>query len=425
MKKHGWATATVLLLIMLINLMFSDRNDVTGAANVVNTFNSRSGNVTLTSSDVTDALTFAPSRQADLTATNTNLADNYFTKSTSDSRFAPLGQVVTSLNNLTGGVTLNAGSNITLTPNGNTLTIASNQATQPYINPLRVATLQWYEANQTGLSYPVMLAPNNLTFDGENLWITGSSINAFKLRVADGAVVGTFNIQEGMGGGMAFDGAHIWIPALDDCCVVKMRASDGVIVGSYNLMPLTVYPKDIAFDGTYIWVISDKVVKLRASDGALVGSFNVGFDSNTGKSIAFDGANIWVTSPGPDTVTKLRATDGAVLGTFCVGSLPQDIAFDGANIWVTNRGSNSVTKLRASDGVLLGAFTVGNQPWGIAFDGANIWVANMGSNSVTKLRASDGNTLGTFTVGSEPTGLAFDGANIWVANAGSNSVSKL
>jgi hypothetical protein len=98
---------------------------VTAAPNVVNTFNTRSGKVILTSSDVTAALTFTPANQTELIATNTNLADNYFTKSASDSRFALLessytktesdakyaasSQVVTSLNNLTGGVTLNAG----------------------------------------------------------------------------------------------------------------------------------------------------------------------------------------------------------------------------------------------------------------------------------------------------------------------------
>src|ERR1044071_926174 len=126
-----------LLSGVVLGLMFSGRNHVTAAPNVVNTFNTRSGNVTLTSSDVTAALTFTPANQMDLTATNTNLADNYFTKSASDSRFALLGssytktesdakyaassQVVTSLNNLTGGVTLNAGSNVTITSSGNAL----------------------------------------------------------------------------------------------------------------------------------------------------------------------------------------------------------------------------------------------------------------------------------------------------------------
>lgn len=71
MNKFGWAIAIALLLATVLGLMFSGRNDVTAAPNVVNTFNTRSGNVTLTSSDVTSALTFTPADQADLTATNT------------------------------------------------------------------------------------------------------------------------------------------------------------------------------------------------------------------------------------------------------------------------------------------------------------------------------------------------------------------
>jgi len=76
MNKFGWTTAIALLLGIVLGLMFSGRSDVTAAGNVVNTFNTRSGNVTLTSSDVMGALTFTPANQADLTATNTNLGNN-------------------------------------------------------------------------------------------------------------------------------------------------------------------------------------------------------------------------------------------------------------------------------------------------------------------------------------------------------------
>src|SRR5918993_1489461 len=75
------------------------------------------------------------------------------------------GQVVKSINGLTDDVTLAAGSNISLALTGQTLTIAANvpaeQSTpQPYINPHRVAALQWYEAIQTGLQYPAPAGTN-------------------------------------------------------------------------------------------------------------------------------------------------------------------------------------------------------------------------------------------------------------------------
>jgi len=250
------------------------------------------------------------------------------------------------------------------------------------VNPLQVALLRWYEANQAGNQFSAGSAPYGIAFDGANIWVANNAADTVtKLRASDGVNIGTFTVGQSPIG-LAFDGANIWV----------------------------------AGGGT------NTVTKLRASDGFNLGSFTFPAGSLPYK-IAFDGANIWVVNFGSNDVTKLRASDGFNLGTFGVGAQPRGIAFDGANIWVTNFNSSSVTKLRASDGANLGTFTVSSGPYGIAFDGANIWVAN--GNSVTELRASDGANLGTFAVGSGAIGVAFDGANIWVTNSNSNSVSKL
>jgi len=252
----------------------------------------------------------------------------------------------------------------------------------PAFNPLQVALLRWYQANQTENQFTVGSNPYGIAFDGANIWVTNCNSNTLtELRASDGTNLGTFTVGD-VPFGIAFDGANIWV------------TNNG----------------------------SNTVTKLRASDGTNLGTFSVG---NNPAGIAFDGANIWVTGFTYGTVTKLRASDGTNLGTFSVGSNPFGIAFDGVNIWVANNGSNSVTELRASDGTNLGTFAVGAAPWGVAFDGANIWVANNGSNTVTKLRASDGTNLGTFSVVSDPVGIAFDGANIWVTNCDSGTVSKL
>jgi hypothetical protein len=215
------------------------------------------------------------------------------------------GQVVKSLNSLTDNIVLAAGSNITITPSGNTLTIDANPPAptpQPYINPLRVATLQWYDANQTGLTYAAGTIPLGIAFDGANMWITNQNANS----------------------------------------VTKRRANDGANLGTFAVGSL---PNAIAFDGANMWVVnlgSSTVTKLRASDGANLGTFSLGGNPF---GIAFDGANIWVANSTSNTITKLRASDGANLGTFGVGTTPLGIAIDGANIWVANGSDNSVTKL--------------------------------------------------------------------------------
>lgn len=63
-------------------------------------------------------------------------------------------------------------------------------------------------------------------------------------------------------------------------------------------------PGGVAFDGANIWVVDsgiNNVTKLRASDGANLGAIGVG-TSPTG--IAFDGAHIWVANSGSNTVSK-------------------------------------------------------------------------------------------------------------------------
>jgi hypothetical protein len=167
---------------------------------------------------------------------------------------APLGiapsQVVRSFNGLTENVTVAAGSNISITSTGNTLTIASDVSPSPYLNPLRVATLQWYEANQTGFTFPTGLRSQEVAFDGTNIWVLSKNPDQlWKRRVSDGANLGTIGIQD-QPSGIAFDGAHIWVTHRDvSRRVSKIRISDNVVLGQFVLPSA---PFAIAFDGVNI-----------------------------------------------------------------------------------------------------------------------------------------------------------------------------
>ncbi|MFL5302156.1 MAG: hypothetical protein ACJ79R_17635, partial [Anaeromyxobacteraceae bacterium] len=54
-------------------------------------------------------------------------------------------------------------------------------------------------------------------------------------------------------------------------------------------------------------------------------------------SVAFDGTYVWVvSSPNSlSTLTKLKASDGTIVGTFALPAAPVQLAFDGANVWVS------------------------------------------------------------------------------------------
>jgi hypothetical protein len=162
----------------------------------------------------------------------------------------------------------------------------------------------------TAESFPVGPGPTNLVFDGQNLWVGGSS-SLTKLRESDGAFLGTFAAKAT--DGMTFDGTNVWWSRLarnnpsTGYCVGKTRASDGAFLGCF--LTLTQPPRGLAFDGAHVWaaVENGTVVKIRASDNALVGTFPVGADPF---GVVFDGANVWVSATGSGFVRKLRASNG-------------------------------------------------------------------------------------------------------------------
>ncbi|MGC2109674.1 MAG: hypothetical protein WA655_09165 [Candidatus Korobacteraceae bacterium] len=95
----------------------------------------------------------------------------------------------------------------------------------PYagLNYEKIALLDWYAANQS-TSIKVGLSPYGVAFDGANVWVTdGGSVT--KLRAADGAILGTFNVGAYGPGTLVFDGANIWVTSNGG--VTKVQASDG------------------------------------------------------------------------------------------------------------------------------------------------------------------------------------------------------
>jgi len=137
-------------------------------------------------------------------------------------------------------------------------------------NPLQVALLHWYSANQTA-AFTTGSGPYGIAFDGASLWISNFSANN----------------------------------------VVKMRPSDGTILGTF---PVGTNPIAVAYDGASVWVAninSNNVTKLNGSTGALIGTFTVGTQPD---ALAFDGTNIWVTNDGSNNVTQLQASTGQDLG---------------------------------------------------------------------------------------------------------------
>ena len=78
----------------------------------------------------------------------------------------------------------------------------------------------------------------------------------------------------------------MWVASDQTNSVMKLRVSDGAVLGTFSV---GTHPLGIAFDGNNVWVTnsgSNTVTKLQVSNGAVLGTFNVG---NFPFAVAFDG----------------------------------------------------------------------------------------------------------------------------------------
>jgi sugar lactone lactonase YvrE len=101
-------------------------------------------------------------------------------------------------------------------------------------NPIQVALLRWYQANQTAQfsGDGSCTGPNGLAFDGAHVWVACSTANEIQeLNASDGTLLKTIksNTQLVTPEALLFDGANIWVSngSTSAGAVTKVNASTG------------------------------------------------------------------------------------------------------------------------------------------------------------------------------------------------------
>ena len=99
-------------------------------------------------------------------------------------------------------------------------------------NPLQIAILHWYNANQT-TQFIAGTNPYGVAFDGASIWVCNNgSNNVTKLRASDGLLLGTFAVGTSPLA-VAFDGANIWVANIHSNNVTRLRGSTGASLGTF------------------------------------------------------------------------------------------------------------------------------------------------------------------------------------------------
>ena len=150
-------------------------------------------------------------------------------------------------------------------PQGPAGPAGTNGATGPpgaSLNPLDIATLNWYGAGVPS-TFNVGQIPNGIAFDGSHIWVAnGNSNTVTELIASTGAYAnGTLaNSSYAVGAypvGIAFDGSHIWVANANSNTVTELVASTGAYANgtvANSSYAVGIYPWGIAFDGSHIWV---------------------------------------------------------------------------------------------------------------------------------------------------------------------------
>ena len=251
-------------------------------------------------------------------------------------------------------------------------------------------------------------SPSDITYDGVNIWVGGSTLHKVNPTSNTVDVVATEAVN------LIFDGEHIW--------------------------------------GITEW-LGQELVKINPVTGSVLSTINIGQDTH---GIASNGIHLWVSQPFDDTISKIDIGTNRVIDTFPIKvdkpgkwfdwvsdtvfeyldyeiGRPWEVEFDGRYLWVAHLNDASISKIDVTNNQVLASIAIGEHPQDIEFDGSYIWVVNCVCNgigesvpgTILKIDPSIDRVVATITLGRSPEDLVFDGGYLWVANQYDDSISKV
>ena len=303
----------------------------------------------------------------------------------------------------------------------------------------------------TSIGWSNTAGPNDVHFDGQNLWAfhvgnQGDYID--KIDPATGVV--EFSITTGREPSHAdFDPAELidvadgttphtegifWVSNLRNANVKKVDVDSGAVVATVGVGS---EPNGVFLTTSEVWVAntaSGTVSRIDRSTNAVIETITVGdspvhaIEANGymwfSKRFAGTVAVIDV-SPNPGTQPSTVVEDVVVSNPVGGGGNPFYMDFDGVSVWVPNNTDGTVVRVDASTRIATGVFS-GNPPNNPSYpgpetnpefalwDGQHVWISFASDvNTVLRIDPSDDSTS-FIDVGARGFGLAHGDGNIWL-----------
>ena len=196
---------------------------------------------------------------------------------------------------------------------------------------------------------------------------------------------------------IGWDGTYFWVLDASTSRIYKYSASGAYQSINFLLNPdnamqgLVCVGSDFYLCGTQ----NDKVYKFNSSGGG-AGDWSVSSQGLDPNAIAYDGTYLWVLSYANQAVYKYTTAGVYQNVSFSVGSQdtnPRGLAWDGTHFWMSGRQGDKLFKYTAA-GVFTGfSFSVASQgtsPYGLTWDGTALWTADDASSASFKYQTQIG-----------------------------------
>jgi len=188
-----------------------------------------------------------------------------------------------------------------------------------------------------------------LAWDNGALWVYGYDVRGsetynrlYKVDPSNGGILEDFPLYWPDDiGDLAFDGTYIWACRLYDNKISKINPDDGTVIESYEAFGR---PAGMAFDGEYLWNVSDvgdhrgTLYKINPASFEVVAHYDLNVSNAWG--LAYDGSHFWALDySGPSgSMHLIDSMDGSVIQSYSWMGERIGLAWDGEYLWESHFG---------------------------------------------------------------------------------------
>ena len=149
--------------------------------------------------------------------------------------------------------------------------------------------------------------------------------------------------------GMVCVGSDFYLCGAQNDKVYKYNSA-GVFQSDFSVSTNGVNPNAIAYDGTYLWVLSytNRIVYKYTTAGVYQNvSFSVAAQDTNTRGLAWDGTHFWMSGRQADTLFQYTASGvytGFSLSVAAQGTSPYGLTWDGSALWTLDDSSSAAFK---------------------------------------------------------------------------------